>query len=326
MSLIHRFLAKFAALVLLLASFSPSSYAAYPEKPIHVIVPSAAGGAADQLVRALTNQMSLDLGVPFVVENKPGGSYVIGTMEVVRAAPDGYTLAYANVVSLATNSSLLKNVPYQIDKDLTLIGNALRVVNLLVVNKEVPVNNVQELIAYAKKNPGKLSFGSEGNGTTSHLGMELFKAMTQTDMVHVPYKAATNAVSDLLGGQIQVLMLNAPTTAPHVEAGRLKGLGISGKERSPSFPNIPTIAEQGVLGFEVTAWGGLVGPAKLPQAIVDRLNASMRKALQDPALIVKFAASGSEAAPSTAEEFRQMSITETAKWAEVVKKSGAKID
>jgi tripartite-type tricarboxylate transporter receptor subunit TctC len=270
--------------------------------------------------------MSLDLGVPFVVENKPGGSYVIGTMEVVRAAPDGYTLAYANVVSLATNSSLLKNVPYQIDKDLTLIGNALRVVNLLVVNKEVPVNNVQELIAYAKKNPGKLSFGSEGNGTTSHLGMELFKAMTQTDMVHVPYKAATNAVSDLLGGQIQVLMLNAPTTAPHVEAGRLKGLGISGKERSPSFPNIPTIAEQGVLGFEVTAWGGLVGPAKLPQAIVDRLNASMRKALQDPALIVKFAASGSEAAPSTAEEFRQMSITETAKWAEVVKKSGAKID
>jgi len=314
------------AAILFNASAGISAQAAYPEKPIKVIIPSAAGGAADVLMRALTNQMALDLGVPFIIENKPGGSYVIGTMEVVRAAPDGYTLGYANVVSLATNSSLLKSVPYQIDKDLTMIGNALRVVNLLVVNNDVPVKDVQELVAYAKKNPGKLSFGSEGNGTTSHLGMELFRSMTQTDMVHVPYKAATNAVSDLLGGNIQVLMLNAPTTAPHVEAGRLRALGVSDKVRSLSFPNVATISEQGVVGFEVTAWGGLVGPANLPAEIVTRLNNSMRKALQDPALISKFNSLGSAAAPSTPEEFLHMSITETAKWAAVVKQSGAKID
>ena len=301
-------------------------HAAYPDKPIKVIVPSAAGGAADVLVRTLTNQMSVDLGVPFIVENKPGGSYVIGTMEAVRAAPDGYTLLYANAVSLATNSSLIKNIPYRIDTDLTMIGNALRVVNLLVVNNDVPVKNVQELIAYAKQYPGKLAYGSEGNGTTSHLGMELFKSMAGIDMVHVPYKAATNAVTDLLGGNIQVLMINAPSTASHVEAGRMRALGVSSKVRSASFADIPTIAELGVTVFEFTAWGGLVGPANLPKDIVDKLNTAMRKALTNPELLAKFKATGSEAEPSSPEAFRQMSISETAKWAAVVKQSGAKVD
>ena len=315
-----------SAIVGLATLLGPTTQAAYPDKPIKVIVPSAAGGAADVLVRTLTNQMSADLGVPFIVENKPGGSYVIGTMEAVRAAPDGYTLLYANAVSLATNSSLIKNIPYRIDTDLTMIGNALRVVNLLVVNNEVPVKNVQELIAYAKQNPGKLAYGSEGNGTTSHLGMELFKSMAGIDMVHVPYKAATNAVTDLLGGNIQVLMINAPSTASHVEAGRMRALGVSSKIRSASFPDIPTITEQGVTGFEFTAWCGLVGPANLPKDIVDKLNAAMRKALTNPELLAKFKSTGSEAEPSSPEEFRQMSISETAKWAAVVKQSGAKVD
>lgn len=308
-----------------LFSYAPLSEAAYPEKPIRLIVPSAPGGAPDVLMRALAQQLSLQMGVPFIVENKPGASYVIGTMEIVRAAPDGYTLGYGNVVSLATNSSLLSSIPYQ-TKDLTLISNAFRIVNILAVNPALPVQDVQSLIKYVKENPGKIAFGSDGNGTTSHLGMELFKSMAGIDMLHVPYKGATAAVTDLLSGGVQVMMMNTPVAAPHVQAGRLKAIGLSDNVRSPAFPSIPTIAEQGLTGYQVFAWGGLVGPAKLPTEIVDRLNKEMRTALASPAVIEKFSTFGAMATPSTPNEFLELSIAETAKWATVIKASGAKID
>ncbi|HSV77621.1 MAG TPA: tripartite tricarboxylate transporter substrate binding protein, partial [Ramlibacter sp.] len=182
--MLRRFLFPVFVLAALAGAALPS-LAAYPEKPIRLIVPSAPGGAPDALMRALAQQLSQQMGVPIVIDNKPGGSYVIGTMELVKSAPDGYTLAYGNVVSLATNKSLLANIPYDVDKDLTLVGNALRVSNLMIVNNDVPVKTVPELIAYAKKNPGKLAFGSDGNGTTAHLGVELFKAMTGTHLLHV---------------------------------------------------------------------------------------------------------------------------------------------
>lgn len=310
----------------LLGLLALSAQAAYPDKPIRLIVPSAPGGAPDVLMRALANQMSLQMNVPFVIDNKPGGSYVIGTMELVRAPADGYTLAYGNIVSLATNKSLLANVPYDVDRDLTLVGNALRAVNLMVVNNSLPVKNVPELIAYAKANPGKIAFASDGNGTTAHLGVELFKSMTGTFMLHVPYRAATAAMTDLIGGGIQLMMANTPVTGPHAQAGRVRALGISAPQRSPAYPDVPTIAEQGVAGFEVVAWGGLVGPAKMPADIVARLNAEMRKALASPAVQERFRALGIETAPSTPEEFREIARRETEKWAQVVKFSGAKID
>ena len=314
--------------VLLLAGLAAAqpALAAYPEKPIRLIVPSAPGGAPDALMRALGQQLSVQMGVPVVIDNKPGGSYVIGTMDLVKSPPDGYTLAYGNVVSLATNKSLMSNIPYDVDRDLTLVGNALRVSNLMIVNNDVPVKTVPELIAYAKKNPGKLAFASDGNGTTAHLGVELFKAMTGTHLLHVPYRAATSAVTDLIGGGIQLMMVNAPVSGPLVQAGKVRALGISSPQRSPTYPDIPTIAESGVPGFEVTAWGGIVGPANMPKDIVARLNAELRTALAAPAVRERFRALGAETAPSSPEEFLALSRRETVKWAKIVKFSGARVD
>jgi tripartite-type tricarboxylate transporter receptor subunit TctC len=323
--MLRRFLLPLLVLAALAGAAMPS-LAAYPEKPIRLIVPSAPGGAPDALMRALAQQLSQQMGVPIVIDNKPGGSYVIGTMDLVHAAPDGYTLAYGNVVSLATNKSLLATIPYDVDKDLTLISNTLRVSNLMIVNNSVPVKTVPELIAYAKKNPGKLAFASDGNGTTAHLGVELFKAMTGTHMLHVPYRAATSAVTDLIGGGIQLMMVNAPVSGPLAQAGKVRALGISSPQRSPTYPDVPTIAESGLPGFEVTAWGGIVGPANMPKDIVSRLNTEIRTALASPAVRERFKTLGADTAPSTPEEFLELSRRETVKWAKIVKYSNARID
>ena len=323
--MLRRFLLPLLGLVAL-AGFATPGFAAYPDKPIRLIVPSAPGGAPDALMRALGQQLSVQMGVPVVIDNKPGGSYVIGTMDLVKSAPDGYTLAYGNVVSLATNKSLLPNVPYDADKDLTLVSNTLRLSNLMIVNNDVPIKTVPELIAYAKKNPGKLAFASDGNGTTAHLGVELFKAMTGTHMLHVPYRAATAAVTDLIGGGIQLMMINTPVSGPLAQAGKVRALGISSPQRSPTYPDVPTIAEQGVAGFEVTAWGGIIGPANMPKDIVTRHNAEIRTAQASPAVRDRFKTLGADTAPSTPEEFRELARVETAKWAKIVKFSGARID
>lgn len=321
----RRFLFAVLALAALAVASGPA-LAAWPDKPIRLIVPSAPGGAPDALMRALGQQLSLQLGVPVVIDNKPGGSYVIGTLDLVKSAPDGYTLAYGNIVSLATNKSLLPSVPYDIDKDLTLVSNALRLSNLMVVNNELPVRTVPELIAYAKKNPGKLAYASDGNGTTAHLGVELFKAMTGIHMLHVPYRAATTAVTDLIGGGIQLMMVNTPVSGPLAQAGKVRAIGISSPQRLPAYPDIPTIAESGLAGFEVTAWGGIIGPANLPRDIVNRLNAEIRIALASAAVRERFKTLGAEASPSTPEEFLELSRRETVKWAKIVKFSGARID
>jgi tripartite-type tricarboxylate transporter receptor subunit TctC len=209
---------KIRFLVALLV-FSSTVHAAYPEKPIRFILPSAAGGSVDILMRVLAQQLSAQMGVGFVVENKPGGAFVPGTMDIVRAAPDGYTLGYGNIVSLAINRSLLPKLSYDVEKDLTLVSNCVQVFNMLAVNNDLPVRSVQELVAYAKKHPGKLSNGSSGNGTTGHLGAELFKSMTGTDIVHVPYKGSPQAINDLMAGNIQVMFDNVPSIGPHAKAG-----------------------------------------------------------------------------------------------------------
>jgi tripartite-type tricarboxylate transporter receptor subunit TctC len=320
----RRFL-LFTLAVAVAAAASMPGLAAYPEKPIRLIVPSAPGGAPDVLMRALASQLSTQMGVPIVVDNKPGGSYVIGTMDLVHSPADGYTLAYGNVVSLATNRSLNSRIPYDVDRDLTLISNTLRVNNLMIVNNDLPVRTVPELIAYAKKNPGKLAFASDGNGTTAHLGGELFKFMTGTDMLHVPYRAATAAMTDLIGGSVQLMIVNTPVSGPQAQAGRVRALGISSSKRSSTYPDIPTIAES-VPGFEVAAWGGIIGPANLPADIVMRLNSEIRAALASAAVRERFKALGADVDPSSPAEFRELARRETAKWAQIVKFSGAKVD
>jgi len=302
-----------------------SAHAAYPEKPIRFILPSAAGGSVDVLMRVLAQQLSTQMGVAFVVENKPGGAFVPGTMDIVKAAPDGYTLGYGNIVSLAINRALLPKLPYDVEKDLTLISNCVQVFNMLAVNNDLPVRSVQELVAYAKKNPGKLSNGSSGNGTTGHLGGELFKFMTGTDIVHVPYKGSPQAINDLMAGNIQVMFDNVPSIGPHVKAGRVRGLGVSAPKRAAQFPDLPTIAEA-VPGYETNSWGGVIGPAKLPKDIVSRLTVEIRKALASPAVAERYRQLDTEPDGAGPEAFLELVRKETPKWAEVVKKSGAKVD
>jgi tripartite-type tricarboxylate transporter receptor subunit TctC len=313
------------ALSIVLACTGPAAHAAYPEKPIRMILPSAAGGSVDILMRVLAQQMSAQMGVGFVVENKPGASFVTGTMDIVRAAPDGYTIGYGNIVSLAINRSLLPSLPYDVEKDLTLVSNCVLVFNMLAVNNALPVRTVRELIDYARKNPGKLSNGSSGNGTTGHLGGELFKAMTGTEILHVPYKGSPQAINDLMSGNLQVMFDNVPSIGPHVKAGRVRGLGVSSPRRAGQFPDLPTIAET-VPGYETNSWGGVIGPAKLPREIVQRLHTEIRNALAAPAVLERYRQLDTEPDGAGPEAFLALVRSETPKWADVVKKSGAKVD
>jgi tripartite-type tricarboxylate transporter receptor subunit TctC len=313
-------------LTALLISLAGAAAAAYPEKPIRFIIPSAPGGSPDVLMRILLQQVSSQLNVPIVVENKPGGSYVLGTMDIVKAAPDGYTLGYGNIVSLAINRSLLPSLPYDPERDLTLISNVTHVFNMLAVNNDLPVHTVRELIEYAKRNPGKLTNGSSGNGTTGHLGGELFKYMTGVDIVHVPYRGSAQAINDLIAGQIQVMFDNVPSIGPHVKAGRVRGIGVSAPRRAASFPDVPTIAEAGVPGYETNSWGGVIGPARLPREVVSKVNQEIKAALAAPAVAERYRQLDSEIDGSTPEEFLALVRRETPKWGEVVRRSGAKID
>ena len=313
----------FATYLLLL--FSGTALADYPDKPIRFIVPSAAGGSPDVLMRILTAELSKRLGVQFVILNKPGANAVIGTMEIVSAPPDGYTLGYGNIVSLAIVHGLMSDVPYR-NEDLTLISNCLRVANLLAVNKDLPVRSVKELIAYARKHPDKLVMASAGNGTTGHLGGELFKAMTGTSMLHVPYRGSPQAIADLIAGEANVMFDNLTSLSQHARSGRIRPLAVSGSHRSPLFPDLPTIAEAGVPGYETVAWGGVIGPAKLPPDIVAKLNREIVAALHSPAVSRRFAELDTEVDGSTPEQFAAIAKRERPRWAEIIKRAGAKIE
>jgi len=302
------------------------AWGAYPEKPIRFVIPSAPGGSPDVLMRILTQQLSQQMKVAFVVENKPGASYVLGTMDIVKSAPDGYTLGYGNIVSLAINRSLLPNVPYDVERDLTLVSNCVQVFNFLAVNNNLPVRTVAELIDYAKKNPGKLTNGSSGNGTTGHLGGELFKSMTGVDMVHVPYKGAQPALADVIAGQCQLMFATSASVIPYIKAGRLRALAVTTAKRSPSLPDLPTVAEAGVPGFEAITWHGVVVPSATPFPVIERLNRAINSALRQKDLSERLTNLGAEIAGGTPQEFADYIAREIPKWAKVVKDSGARAE
>ena len=315
-----------ALVTAVIAAAAHSAAAAYPERPIRLIISSAAGGSPDVVTRILAAELTKQMGQQIIIDNRPGGAQTIGTEMVVRANPDGYTIGYANVVTLAINKSLLPKQPYDPDKDLALVGQFLSTYNLLAVTNALPVRSVKELIAHAKANPGKLLNASGGNGTTGHLGGELFKIMTGTQIVHVPYKGSPQGITDLIAGQVHLMFDNLTSISPHARSGKVRGLGVSSLKRSPIFPDIPTISEAGVPGYETNAWGGLVVPAATPRAIVVKLNAEVNQALQSPTLRERYAQIEAEPVGGTPEQFAAYARKETIKWAEVVKKSGAKLD
>jgi tripartite-type tricarboxylate transporter receptor subunit TctC len=316
-----------AAIVALACGSSvPAALADYPDRPIRLVISSAAGGSPDVVTRILAVELTKQMGQTFVIDNRPGAAQTIGTEMVVRANPDGYTIGYANVVTLAINKSLLPTQPYDPDRDLLPIGQFLSTYNLLCVNPALPARSVKELIDYARANPGKLLNASGGNGTTGHLGGELFKIMTGTQITHVPYKGSPQGIQDLMAGQVQLMFDNLTSISPHVKSGKLRGLGVSSLKRSPVFPDIPTISEAGVTGYETNAWGGLVAPVGTSKAIIARLNTEMNLALKSPALRERYAAIDAEPVGGTPEAFSAYAKKETVKWAEVVKKSGAKLD
>jgi tripartite-type tricarboxylate transporter receptor subunit TctC len=316
------------ALITTLALLAGGAGAEYPERPIRLIIPGAAGGSADICTRILAIELVRQMGQQIVIDNRPGGGQIIGTEMMVRANPDGYTIGYSNGVTLAINKFLLPKQlqTYDPDKDLVLVVQFLSTYNMLAVTNGLPVKSVRDLIDYARQNPGKLLNASSGNGSTGHLGGELFKIMTGTQMVHVPYKGSPQGIADLIGGQVQVMFDNLTSISAHVRSGKVRGIGVSSVRRSLIFPDIPTIAEAGVPGYETNAWGGIVVPVGTPKAVVMKLNTEINKALRSPALKERYAAIEAEPAGGTPEEFAELVRKDTVKWADVIKKSGAKLD
>ena len=298
----------------------------YPTKSITLVVPFAAGGPTDIVARTLAANMSRTLGQTVVVENKAGAGGTVAGGYVAKAAPDGYTLLMGTISTHAINTSLYKNMPYNAIKDFAPISRIANVPNLLVVNKNAPYSTLPELVAWGKANPGKLTFGSSGSGTTLHLSGELFKQMTGVEMTHIPYKGSAPAVSDLIGGQISMLFDNMPTVLPQVKSGNLKGLATTAATRNRELPDVPTVSESGLTGFLVMSWFGLLAPAGTPADIIQKLNLAVVEIIKTPDVQTRILAIGSEPSPETPAQFAAFIQAETTKWAEVVKKSGASVD
>ena len=299
--------------------------AAYPARPIRLIVPFAPGGSNDIMARLAGQKLSESLGTQVVVDNRAGGSGIIGTDIAAKAAPDGYTVLMMSL-TLAVNPSLYSKLPYDTEKDLAPVTLVASAPLMLVVHPSIPAKSVQELIAYAKANPGKLNFGSGGPGTTPHLAGEMLKAMAGIRMTHVPYKGGGPALNDLVGGQIQLMLENIPSTLPHAKSGRLRALALSGLKRSPLVPDLPTLDEAGLKGYEIVGWNGLFVPSGTPRQIVTRLHGDIAKALAQPDVKERLATMGAEPVGNTPEEFRAFVKAEIVKWAKVVKAAGLKVE
>ncbi|HET6491458.1 MAG TPA: tripartite tricarboxylate transporter substrate binding protein [Burkholderiales bacterium] len=295
----------------------------YPTRAVRIIVPSSPGGGTDILSRLLTPGLSERLGQTVVVDNRPGAGSIIGNDIVAKAAPDGYTLLMG-ISTLAILPSMHKKLPYDAMRDLAPISQAIAAPNILVVHPSLPVKTVKELIALAKKRPGELNFASAGLGTNPHLSMELFLSMAHIKMVHIAYKGLGPALVDLLAGQVVVATSTMLAGLPHVKSGRLRALGTTGAKRSSVLPNLPTVAEAGVPGYEAVQWYGLFAPAKTPKEIIAKLHGAMVGVLQNPAIKDKLSTDGAEPVGNTPEEFARFLRSETEKWGKVVRTAGIK--
>jgi tripartite-type tricarboxylate transporter receptor subunit TctC len=297
----------------------------YPTKPIRIVVPFPPGGTSDILARAVGQKLSEEWKQQVVVDDRPGAGANIGAEIVAKAPPDGYTLLLASTIH-AINPSLYSKLAYDPVKDFTPITLIAATSQVLVIHNSLPVKTVREFIAYAKKHPGELNYSSAGNGSQPHLTAELFKSMTGIDIVHVPYKGAPPAMTDLLAGQVALTFATAPSAVPYVKAGRLRALGVSTAQRITALPDVPTIAEAGVPGFEASGANGLVGPAGLPSAIVERLNAAVVRIVREPAMSRYLSEQGADPVTMSPAEYGAYIKAEVAKWAKVVRASGAKVD
>jgi len=296
----------------------------YPTRSVRLVVPYPAGGTTDVMARLIANYLQEKLGQPFVVENKPGGGTNIGTQEVIKSPPDGYTLLIPSPAN-AINATLYKTLPFDYIRDTVPVAGIARVPNVMEVHPDVPVKTVAEFIEYAKKNPGKINMASSGNGSSIHLSGELFKSMTGVDMLHVPYKGSAPALTDLLGGQVQVMFDNLPASIAFIKAGKLRPLGVTTSTSVPALPGVPPVSAT-VPGFEASSWFGVAAPKGTPKEIVDKLNKEINAALADPKIKARIEDLGGILFPGSPADFGKFVQAETDKWRPVVLKSGATVD
>src|SRR5690349_18946001 len=315
-------------ILLLVAVMAPAAARAeYPDRPIRFIVPQAAGSATDTVARILAAELTRELGgAQILVDDRPGAALTLGLDLVAKSPPDGYTIGMGPIGALAITRHMVGRLPYDIERDFQPIALVVRGHLLLAVTPSLPVKSVTELIAYAKANPGKLLNASSSNGSPGHVGGELFKFMTGTQIVHVPYKGGAAAIQDLIAGRVQVMFESLNSIAPHAKSGSVKALAVGSDHRSAAFPDLPTIAEAGVPGYEAGTWTGVIAPAGLPRPIVDKLNAAINKAITMPNFKARFAQIGDEAAGGTPEDFAKVIAADSAKWKDVVIRSGAKFE
>nr|ALV86331.1 ABC transporter substrate-binding protein [uncultured bacterium 5] len=300
--------------------------AQYPDRPVVVVVPFPPGGGGDTLARTVMPRVAQELGQPIVIENKPGAGGNIGSAGVARATPDGYVLLYGTNGTHAINQTLYRKPGFDAEKEFAPVSRLTEIPAVLVVNPSLlPVKSAPELIAYLKANPGKVSFASAGNGTTSHLAGIMFGTLAGVDIQHVPYKGGAQAITDVMGGQVAMMIDVMPNVYPHIKSGKVRALAISTVARSPAAPDLPTIAEA-VPGFEVTAWDAVFAPPGTPKAIVERLNAAVRKALDDPAIKETLLARGTVTVAGTPDDLARFVTSENARWGKVVKQIGAQVD
>jgi tripartite-type tricarboxylate transporter receptor subunit TctC len=297
----------------------------FPSKPIKMVVPFPAGGTVDFFARVVSTKLSESLGQPVLVENRAGAGGNIAVEAVAKSAPDGYTLLMGSEI-VAINTSLYSRLSYDPLKDLAPITLVGTVPNILIVNPALPANSVKELIALAAKSPGKISFASTGQGTSSHLSSELFKLMANVDITHIPYKGGPPAVADLIGGQVNMMFINMPTGIGHVKSGKARILAVSSLRRVSQLPEVPTVDQAGLKGYDTQAWSGLYAPAGTPPEVIAKLNAEVVKILKMPAVREQLAAQGAEPVGDSPEEFARFMRDEIAKWAKLIKISGAKVE
>ena len=298
----------------------------YPVKPIRMVITYPPGGNTDLVGRALAQKLSASLGHQVVVDNRGGAGGVLGTMITTQAAPDGYTIMLGTSAGMVINPLLSNKLTYDPVRDFAPVSMVVIVPQLLVTNPQLPAKNVRELVALAKAKPGYLSAGSSGVGTPNHLGTELLKWLAGVNIVHIPYKGGGPAIVDLIGGQIHMAFSSVPAVLPHIKAGRLNALGVGSAKRSPSLPNIPTIAEAGVPGYEYTTWYGIFAPVRTPRPVVTQLNAEIVKALNAPEMNERFVSQGADPAPSTPEELRRYMAEESARWAKTINAAGIRTE